>query len=87
MKINAVKTVQVDVKTIKVHVKVCDRFCGALVDSDGQEVLNIENTYVPDWFPGDHYGDYLILDIDLETGQILNWKSPSVAAIEDFLAP
>jgi hypothetical protein len=24
--------------------------------------------------PGDHYGDYLMLDIDPYTGKIVNWK-------------
>jgi len=35
--------------------------------------------------PGDHYGDYLILNIDLETGQITNWRKPSAEAIESFV--
>ncbi|MCY1454717.1 hypothetical protein D9M71_718000 [compost metagenome] len=42
--------------------------------------------YVPDFFPGDHYGDYLILNIDLETGQIKNWKKPTAGDIEKMLA-
>jgi hypothetical protein len=36
--------------------------------------------YVPSWFPNpnvEHYGDYVQLHIDLETGQIINWKRPT----------
>lgn len=43
-------------------------------------------TLVPDFFPGEHYGDYLILNIDLETGQIKNWKKPAATDIEKILA-
>lgn len=41
--------------------------------------------YVPDFFPGDHYGDYLMLNIDVETGHIKNWKKPVAADIEKML--
>ena len=33
--------------------------------------------YVPDFFPAEHYGDYIMMDIDADTGQILNWKKPT----------
>lgn len=33
--------------------------------------------YVPDFFPGEHWGDYLMLDIDTDSGLILNWKKPT----------
>jgi hypothetical protein len=32
--------------------------------------------------PGKHYGDYVRLDIDLETGRILNWVKPTSDVIE-----
>jgi hypothetical protein len=35
--------------------------------------------------PGEHFGDYLILDIELATGRILNWTPPSKDQIEDFI--
>jgi len=41
--------------------------------------------YVPDFFPGDNHGDYLMLTIDIETGQILNWKPPTIKELEDIL--
>jgi len=42
--------------------------------------------YVPDWFPTPaekHYGDYVSLDIDLDTGRILNWKKPTQAQLKE----
>lgn len=33
--------------------------------------------YVPNFFPGDHFGDYVELEIDAETGKILNWNPPT----------
>jgi len=85
MQINQQKTVQVDVTELHLHIKVCDRFEAGLKDAQGEEVGEYEG-YVPDFFPGDHYGDYLILNIDLETGQIKNWKKPAAADIEKMLA-
>lgn len=31
-------------------------------------------------------GDYLMLDIDIDTGRVLNWQKPSATAIEQFIA-
>jgi hypothetical protein len=84
MQINQKKTVQVDVTLLKLHIKVSDRFTAGLVDAQGDVVGNYEG-YVPGFFPGNHYGDYLELDIDLETGQIRNWKKPAAADIEKML--
>jgi len=85
MQINQQKTVQVDVTELHLHIKVRDGFAAGLQDAQGEEVGSYEG-YVPDFFPGDHYGDYLILNIDLETGQIKNWKKPAAADIEKMLA-
>lgn len=85
MQINQQKTVQVDVTELRLHIKVADRFECDLNDAQGEQVGGYEG-YVPDFFPGDHYGDYLILNINLETGQIKNWKKPAAADIEKMLA-
>ena len=84
MQINMTKQDPVDVKEIRVHIKVCDGFDGAFVDAQGKTLRDYEG-YVPDFFPGDHYGDYLILNIDLETGQILNWKKPTAEDVEAYI--
>ena len=40
--------------------------------------------YVPDFFPGKHYGDYVQLEIDADTGKILNWKAPTKEDIDEL---
>lgn len=70
----------VNAVTVKVHCKVCDSGCYELVDAQGKTIKDLED-YVPSFFPGEHYGDYLILDIDIETGKILNWKKPSPESV------
>jgi hypothetical protein len=84
MKINVVKPMQVDAKTLKIHMKVCDQFSATLEDQNGEEIKDYEG-YVPDFMPGTHYGDYLILEIDIDTGKIMNWRTPSPAQIEAFV--
>jgi hypothetical protein len=84
MEINMTKPVKVQAKTFKVHIKCRDGFQGDLVDQDGQILKEYEG-YVPSFFPGEHYGDYLILDIDLDTGTITNWKKLKPEQIEEFI--
>lgn len=84
MEINQLKKVKVNAKTLKLHLKVCDHFDAQLVDQDGA-VLKNHDGYVPDFMPGPHYGDYVILDIDLDSGQITNWMQPTAQEIEEFI--
>lgn len=85
MKINQKKTVQADVTEIRLHMKVCDRFEAGVFDTEGDKVRGYEG-YVPGFFPGEHYGDYLILNIDIETGQITNWRKPNAEQLEALLS-
>ena len=39
-----------------------------------QGILSEYSGYVPSFMPGEHWGDYVTLDIDPYTGRILNWK-------------
>ena len=41
-------------------------------DKNGKETES--DGYVPNGIGIDEYGDYVVLDIDMETGQIQNWK-------------
>jgi len=77
---------EVDVKTIKVFAKVRDCAGYEVVDSNWNKIAAVDDSYVPEFFPGQHYGDYLYLDIDVETGQITNWKKPTAKQLEDFIA-
>jgi hypothetical protein len=57
-----------DLFSARLHENGKEKFSDAVAEYDG---------YVPEWFPGDHYGDYVELEIDTDTGKILNWKKPS----------
>ena len=84
MELDIKKTVTVQAKTIKIHAK-CSDMCNAeLLDQDGA-AIHENDGYVPGFMPGDHYGDYLILDIDIETGNILNWKKPTATEIKQWI--
>lgn len=84
MEIDAVKTVKVQAKTLSIYMKVCDTFDAHLKDQDGNTIKDYEG-YVPEFMPGEHYGDYLILDIDIDNGTITNWKQPTKEQIEEFI--
>jgi hypothetical protein len=64
-------------KLLKLHLKVSDMFTADLLDEDGSTIHGQDDGYVPKFMPGQHYGDYVILDIDITTGQVVNWKTPT----------
>ena len=80
MEINQQKTVKVNAKTLRIHCKVSDRFTYAIDDEQGEEIHCQDDGYVPDFMPGEHYGDYVILDIDLDTGVVTNWFQSAPAS-------
>lgn len=82
MEINQQKTVKVNAKTLRIFCKVSDRFTYSIDDAQGNEIYSQDDGYVPDFMPGEHYGDYVILDIDLDTGMVTNWEKPTAAQIE-----
>jgi hypothetical protein len=69
---------------LRIVAKCSDRCCAFLETKDG-EILKEHDGYVPEMMPGEHYGDYIEIDIDIETGMILNWKKPSQAALNRFI--
>lgn len=85
MEIDQLKTIKVNAKVLKIHLKVSDRFCALLVDDEGKPIHDQDDGYVPDFMPGQHYGDYVILDIDIDTGHVLNWKKPSAESIQEWI--
>lgn len=84
IKIGVRKTVEVQAKTLRIHCKVVDNFQACILDQDGVEIGGQEDGYVPDFMPEEH-GDYLILNIDLETGQVTNWTKPTAEQIAAFI--
>jgi len=63
--------------------KCSDGFTARLLE-DGKEVANHDG-YVPDFMPNEHYGDYVELEIDIDTGMIVNWKKPTKAQLKKQL--
>ena len=72
----------VEVKRISINAKCSDLCYAELQDKDGKPLARHDG-YVPALMPDEHYGDYVMLDIDLETGMILNWKRPSKEVVEE----
>jgi hypothetical protein len=68
-------------KIIRISAKCSDMFNAQLIE-DGH-IKGSYDGYVPDFMPGKHYGDYVSLEIDVATGQILNWKSPTLGQLKE----
>lgn len=85
MKVNIKVEKEVDIKVVRLSAKIRDEGTYTFLDSEGNKVLSLEESYVPSLFPGDHYGDYLDLEIDIETGQILNWKKIDQKTFQRFM--
>lgn len=81
------KEIQVEAKTLSIHMKVSDQFSARLLDQNGDVIHDQEDGYVPGFMPGEHYGDYVMLEIDIDTGKITNWKPPSAKAIQEWITP
>ena len=67
-------------RILKICLKVSDGFNGIL-EEDGKTTGEYDG-YVPSFFPEEHYGDYVELDIDIDTGKIVNWKKPTKKDVE-----
>ncbi len=68
------------VEIIEITAK-CSDLCSAVATNKAGDTIQAGDGYVPDFMPGEHYGDYVILEIEVATGKILNWKTPSDAEI------
>ena len=64
--------------------KTSDLCCVGFIDEDGKTVHDHHGP-IPDFFPGDHYGDYIEFDIDPKTGMITNWGRVSQAVMKAFI--
>lgn len=63
-------------KYIEISAKCSDLCWAQLQDANGGE-LATRDGYVPDFFPDEHWGDYVMLKIELKTGKIVNWTKPT----------
>lgn len=71
-------------RIISISAKCSDMFSASFKDDKSFKEFD---GYVPEWFPNskvEHYGDYVQLDIDIDTGKIINWKTPSETNLKDF---
>lgn len=68
-------------RILTISAKCSDLFSADLFDGKTHKVYT---GYVPDFFPEEHYGDYVELKIDIDTGEILNWKKPSEKDLSIF---
>ena len=68
---------------LKISAK-CSDLCSAVLIRNGK-MLAESDGYVPSLMPNGG-GDYVDIDIDIATGQILNWKVPTEAQIKAFIA-
>ena len=70
-----------------IQAKCSDTFWSAITDDKGKQVGKKDYLgCVPKWFPNagvKHYGDYIELNIDMETGQIINWIKPTQEQLEE----
>ena len=64
---------------LRISAKCSDLCWTEYTDKDGKKTES--NGYVPKNIGIDDYGDYVELDIDMETGQIQNWKPVSDARV------
>lgn len=72
------------VTTISICAKCSDMCQTELFDAAGKTVVSHDG-YVAPFMPGQHYGDYIMLDIDVETGTIKNWKKPSQEELAKYV--
>lgn len=84
MEISIKETKKVNAKILRINAKCADSCFASLEDDQGNE-LKDHDGYVPNFMPGQHYGDYIILDIDIDSGQIINWTPPTAAELESFI--
>lgn len=71
------------IKTIKISAKCRDAFTMDLIN-DNKEVFSYLG-YVPNKLIPGKYGDSIDLEIDVESGKIINWTKPTQNDFEEFI--
>jgi hypothetical protein len=66
--------------TIEISAKCSDMFAMGIVNKAGGTNWQYDG-YVPGFFPDEHFGDYVMLRINVATGKIVNWKRPTQAEL------
>ena len=68
-------------RILSISAKCSDLFSAFLYEDN--KIVGEYDGYVPDFMPTEHYGDYVCLEIDIATGQILNWKKPTTKQLNE----
>lgn len=68
---------------LTISAKCDDRFSAQLFDQQGNLKGEDYSGYVPKWFPN-LWGDYIELEIDTDTGKILNWTPPTKEELDNY---
>jgi len=88
MKISQIKKVEVEVeveaRTLCLHIRVTDQLKTGLEDQYGNEIFS-QNGELPDFVPGSFFGDYLVLRMNIDTGQVMNWEVPMPKQLQDWV--
>ncbi len=71
-------------RILKIRVKCSDMFSAELIIDEN--IVGNYDGYVPKFFPGRHHGDYLQLDIDIDTGNIINWNKPEQNELDKVIS-
>lgn len=79
---HTIKNTKTMARILKICLKVSDGFNGILEEDNN--VTAEYNGYVPNFFPNEHYGDYVELDIDIDTGMITNWRKPTKTELKQL---
>lgn len=69
-------------RILDITAKCRDLFSCRLIE-DGNVTKDYDG-YVPEFMPGEHWGDYVELQIDIDTGQIVNWKRPTKSQLSEL---
>jgi hypothetical protein len=64
---------------LKISAK-CSDLCSTIYTDKNGKVTESDG-YVPSGIGIDEWGDYIVLDIDMKTGQIQNWKPVTDAQV------
>lgn len=85
VEVNIVRPMNTEVNMLRIFIKVRDEGSYTLFTGEGGDtVADAVETYVPPFVPGGP-GDYIAMDIDINTGQILNWVQPSSRTLEKWI--
>ena len=69
--------------TLRICAKCSDLCTSELIDDNGV-YLRDSDGYVPSLMPNGG-GDYVDIEIDIETGKIMNWEVPTQEQIDQFI--